>query len=94
MRSVDLSLDLTQFRFREVQMIEQLSEQKSMMFGHPTFQRQLQFRNLVPQQPFGHLRQPRRVLLTGEHGFQNRSEAPSASVATEANLMLASSRTF
>ena len=44
-----------------------------MKFGHSTFQRQFQFRNLVPQQPFGHLRQPRRVLLSGEHGFQNRS---------------------
>jgi len=52
---VDLLLDLTQFRFRKAQVIEQLSEQKPMMLGHTTFQRQFQFRNLVPQQPSGHL---------------------------------------
>src|SRR5712664_1101495 len=70
---IDLLLDLTPFRFREAQMVEELSEQKSMMFGHATFQCQFQFRDLVPQQPFGHLRQPGSVLLPSEHRLQDRS---------------------
>src|ERR1700722_3959059 len=44
-----------------------------MMLGHTTFERQPQFRNLVPQQPFGHLGQPGSVLLPGEHRLQDRS---------------------
>ena len=92
---IDLLLDLTQFRFRKMQAIEQLSEQKSMMLGHTTFQSQLQFRDLVPQHPFGHLGQPGRVLLPTGIAFKIAlPEAPKASVATNANLILASSRTF
>src|SRR5229473_4951543 len=58
-------------------MIVELLEQKSMVFGHATFQRQLQFRDLVPQQSFGHLGQLRNVLLPAEHGLQDRSPRSS-----------------
>src|SRR5207302_2602369 len=78
--SVDLLLDLAQSRFREAQMIEQLSKQKSMMLGHATFERQFQFRNLVPWQPFGQLCEPGSVLLPGEHRFQDRSPRSTQSI--------------
>ena len=51
-----------------------------MMLGHATFERQLQFRDLVPQQPFGHIRQPGRVLLPGEHRLQDRSARSAQSI--------------
>src|SRR6266850_6211627 len=77
---IDLLLDLTPFRFREAQVLEELSEQKSMMPGHTTFERQLQFRDLVPQQSFGHLGQPGSVLLPGEHRLQDRSPRSTPSI--------------
>src|ERR1700720_1569282 len=93
MHRYDLLLDLTQFRFREAQMLEELAEQKSMMLGYTTFQRQFQFRDLVPQQPFGHLGQSGSVLLPNKVASKLAlPEAPKASVATDANLMLASSQ--
>src|SRR5437899_12418175 len=52
---IDLLLDLTPFRFREAQVLEELSEQKSMMLGHTTFERQLHFRDLAPQFRLGHI---------------------------------------
>src|SRR2546428_195160 len=62
-------------------MIVELLEQKSMVFGHATFQRQLQFRDLVPQQSFGHLGQLRRenvphrlpVHSSGLHGHMRHA---------------------
>src|SRR5438876_532802 len=77
---IDLLLDLAPFRFREAQVLEELSEQESMMLGHTTFERQFQFRDLVPQQPFGHIRQPGRVLLPGEHRLQDRSARSAQSI--------------
>src|SRR5258708_26795816 len=77
---IDLLLDLTQFRFREAQMLEELSEQKSMMLGHTTFQRELQFGDLVPQFPLGQLCQPGSVFLPGEHRFQHRSPRSTQSI--------------
>src|SRR6266850_1626514 len=77
---IDLLLDLTPFRFREAQVLEELSKQKSMMLGHTTFERQFQLRNLVPQQPFGHLCQPGSVLLPGEHRSQDRSPRSTQSI--------------
>src|SRR6202166_1022534 len=62
-------------------MLEELSEQKSMMLGHTTFQRQLQFRDLVPQQPFGQLCQPSSVFLPGEHRLQDRSSRSTQSIS-------------
>src|SRR6266446_4048761 len=70
---IDLLLDLTPFRFRKAQMIEELSEQKSMMLGHTTFERPLQFRDLVPQFPLGQLCHSGRVALPSEHRLQDRS---------------------
>jgi hypothetical protein len=78
--SRDLFLDLLPLRFREEQMIVELLEQKSMVFGHATFQHQLQFRDLVPQQSFGHLGQLRNVLLSAEHRFQDRSPRSTQSI--------------
>src|ERR1700704_5877466 len=77
---IDLLLDLTPFRFREAQVLEKLSEQKSMMLGHTTFERQLQFRDLVPQFPLGHLCQSGRVSLPSEHRFQHRSPGSTQSI--------------
>src|SRR6266576_737539 len=51
-----------------------------MMLGHTTFERQFQFRDLVPQQPFGHLGQPGSVLFPTEHRFQDRSPRSTQSV--------------
>src|SRR5256885_1372580 len=69
-----------QLRFREAQMIEELSEQKSMMFGHTTLQRQFQFRDLVPQQSFGQLCEPGSALPPGGHRFQHRSPRSTQSI--------------
>jgi hypothetical protein len=65
-----------------------------MMLGHTTFQRQFQFRNLVPQQSFGHLGQPGSVFLPGPTPLRRACEScglwPSA--AGLLLLLLASPR--
>ena len=51
-----------------------------MMLGHTTFERQFQFRDLVPQFPLGHLCQPGSVLLPSEHRLQDRSPRSTQSI--------------
>jgi len=59
--------------------LEELSEQKSMMPGHTTFERQLQFRDLVPQQSFD-ISPAGQRLPPGEHRLQDRSPRSTQSI--------------
>jgi hypothetical protein len=66
-----------------------------MMRSNASFPGLLQLRNLVAQPSSRHLGEPLAVLFPVHDRFYiARPEAPKSSVATEANLMLASSNTF